>query len=266
MTFFSIIAILFYLLTAGLLTRRLLQGIESIRKGHIIALAFIGTALHAVVLAQGILTDTGLNLPFFRAGSLITWVMALLLMLSALVRPLENLGVAILPIAALGLLLDLFFHTHRVVIEYRTLGFELHIIFSILAYGLLAIAAIQAILLAIQESHLRHKHPGGFIRTLPPLETMEKLLFQMISLGFMMLTLALIKGFAFLDNIFAQHLVHKTVLSIVAWLVFAILLWGRYQFGWRGRVTIRWTLMGFAVLVLAYFGSKFVLELILVRR
>ena len=94
---------------------------------------------------------------------------------------------------------------------------------------------------------------------------MESLLFQMIAIGFAMLSLALLSGVLFLEDIFAQHLVHKTVLSLTAWLVFSVLLWGRFQFGWRGRTAIRWTLSGFAVLLLAYFGSKFVLELVLMR-
>ena len=94
---------------------------------------------------------------------------------------------------------------------------------------------------------------------------MESLLFQMIAIGFAILSLALLSGVLFLEDIFAQHLVHKTVLSLAAWLVFAVLLWGRFRFGWRGRTAIRWTLGGFAVLLLAYFGSKFVLELVLMR-
>jgi ABC-type uncharacterized transport system permease subunit len=87
----------------------------------------------------------------------------------------------------------------------------------------------------------------------------------MISVGFVLLSAALVTGFLFLEDMFAQHLAHKTVLSILAWLAFGILLWGRYRFGWRGRPAIRWTLVGFAVLVLAYFGSKAVLELLLRR-
>ena len=87
----------------------------------------------------------------------------------------------------------------------------------------------------------------------------------MIGSGFALLSAGLLTGIFFLEDIFAQHLVHKTVLSIVAWLVFGILLWGRWRFGWRGRTAIRWTLSGFVVLLLAYFGSKFVLELILQR-
>ena len=94
---------------------------------------------------------------------------------------------------------------------------------------------------------------------------MERLLFRMIAVGFILLSVSLLSGLVFLEDIFAQHLIHKTVLSIAAWGVFALLLWGRWRLGWRGRIAIRWTLAGFAVLMLAYFGSKFVLELVLQR-
>ena len=87
----------------------------------------------------------------------------------------------------------------------------------------------------------------------------------MIGTGFALLTLALLSGFAFLEDMFAQHLVHKTVLSTLAWLMFGGLLIGRLRYGWRGKTAIVWTLSGFAVLILAYFGSKMVLELILQR-
>jgi ABC-type uncharacterized transport system permease subunit len=133
-----------------------------------------------------------------------------------------------------------------------------------LAYSMLTLASGQAILTAIQSTQLRRR-PGGFVRTLPPLQTMEALLFEMIGLGFVLLTVALVSGFHYLEDMFAQHLVHKTALSIVAWIVFATLLWGRFRFGWRGRTALRWTLIGFAVLMLAYFGSKAVIELILHR-
>ncbi|MGH8472324.1 MAG: cytochrome C assembly family protein, partial [Gammaproteobacteria bacterium] len=100
---------------------------------------------------------------------------------------------------------------------------------------------------------------------LPPLQTLEGLMFQHIGAGFFLLSLSLMSGMMFLNDIFAQHLVHKTVLSLVAWLVFAVLLFGRWRYGWRGRTAIRCTLGGFASLMLAYFGSKVVLELILHR-
>jgi len=263
MTLVGIVAVLCYLVSSALLGYRLLQS-SNTKKTIILSIAALGMVLHGLVVNKEIFTGSGLDLAFFHAGSLITWVMSALLLVATLVRPLENVGIVLFPIAAIGLSFELSFHSHRVMVEPGTLGLELHILFSVLAYGLFSIAAAQAVLLAVQEARLRQKRFGGFLRNFPPLETMEGLLFQIISLGFLMLTLALIKGFAFLRDMSGQHLVHKTALSLIAWLVFAILLWGRYRFGWRGKIAIRWTLTGFIVLGLAYFGSKFVLEFLLV--
>ena len=133
----------------------------------------------------------------------------------------------------------------------------------VLIYSLLALAAGLSMVLSLQNRMLHNHHPGGWLKRLPPLQVMEKLLFDAILAGFIGLTLALLSGFVFLENLFDQHLAHKTILSIIAWLVFAILLVGRFTLGWRGRIAIRWTLGGFISLMLAYFGSKFVLEFIL---
>ena len=140
-----------------------------------------------------------------------------------------------------------------------------HITLSILAYSVLAIAAAQSILLYVQDRQLKHKHMTGLVQFLPPLQTMEKLLFEMIWAGLILLTISIGSGFLFLENLFAQHLAHKTVFSIAAWFTFSALLWGRYQLGWRGATAIKGTLIGFLLLVLAYFGSKLVLEIILLR-
>ncbi len=140
-----------------------------------------------------------------------------------------------------------------------------HILSSIIAFSLLNIAALQALLLAIQEQQLRKHPPKRFIQTLPSLQTMESLLFQMIAAGLLFLTLSLISGFVFIEDLFAQHLVHKTVLAIVAWVTFSSLLVGKIKYGWRGQTAVKWTLAGFILLLMAYFGSKLVLELILQR-
>jgi ABC-type uncharacterized transport system permease subunit len=140
---------------------------------------------------------------------------------------------------------------------------RLHIVLSLLAYGVLTIAAVQAVMLAIQDQRLHRHRIGGSALGLPPLETMEMLLFRLIAIGFFLLSLALLSGLFFVENLFAQHLVHKTVLSAAAWLFFAVLLWGRWRHGWRGRLAVRWTVGGYTALLLAYFGSKFVLEALL---
>lgn len=228
-----------------------------------ITLGLAGVLLHGVFLYQHIVTDSGINLGFFDAASLISWTILLLLLLSALSKPVENLGIVLLPLAVLAIIFQDRFPAAHFLSPHASWGLRLHVLISLLAYSLLTMASVQAVLLAIQDHHLRHRHPGGFIRSLPPLQTMEALLFEMIGAGFILLTLALISGFMFLQDMFAQHLVHKTILSIVAWLVFAGLLWGRFRSGWRGQKALTWTLVGFVVLMLAYFGSKFVIELVL---
>ena len=260
------LAILLYLSSAVLLTVRLGRGVQdAASKTGIIALGLGAVVLHAAILHQRLLIQNGINLGFFNASSLIGWLIAGLLLLAAIRRPVENLGIVLLPLAAVTIVMDGLFSSYHVVQVTGTWQLQVHILLSVLAYSVLTIAMVQAVLLAVQDHHLRNRQPGGFVRALPPLATMEALLFQMIGLGFSLLTLSLVTGMLFLEDIFAQHLVHKTVLSIVAWVVFGILLWGRWRYGWRGRTAIRWTLGGFLILMLAYFGTKLVLELMLRR-
>ncbi len=259
------IATLLYLIATALLVLRLRKRIETpnIRWQSIIA-AFVAISLHGLVVFEVLFTATGLNLSIFSALSLLTWLISLLLVFSSLTHPTENLGIVVFPSAAISIILESFLQTERITNTLQT-TIEIHILISIVAYSLLSIAAVQALLLAVQDKHLRNRRPGGFIRALPPLQTMERLLFHMIGLGFFMQSLSLISGIMFIENIFAQHLVHKTALSILAWALFGTLLWGRWRFGWRGRKAIRWTLSGFAALALSYIGSKVVLEVILGR-
>lgn len=260
-------AIVLYLLSSTLLVRRLAsQSTDKCKREHALIPGFLAVLCHGFLLYPQILTPMGLNLGFFHAATLIALLTASLLVVASLANPVENLGIAVFPVAAISIGLLLIYPENHIIVN-LTAGraLDTHILLSLFAYSILGLAALQALLLAVQDRQLHNRRPGGFIRTLPPLQTMEALLFQMIGFGFFMLTLALVTGGIFLEDIFAQHLVHKTVLSILAWGVFATLLWGRWQFGWRGRVAIRWTVGGFGFLLLAYFGSKFVLELILNR-
>lgn len=265
-TLLTPIATLIYLSVGAILAIRLIKGITSAAgKSVLLTLGMAAIILHAIVLYHYIFMPSGINLGFFNALSLLSWLIALLLLIVSISKPVENLGILILPLAGIALLLELFFSTDRVLAQAEAVKLETHILISILAYSILSIAAVQAILLAIQNKQLHDRRPFGFVRALPPLEIMETLLFQMIGLGFFFQSISLVTGFLFLEDMFAQHLAHKTVLSITAWIVFATLLWGRWRYGWRGRTAIRWTLGGFAALLLAYFGSKLVLEVLLKR-
>jgi ABC-type uncharacterized transport system permease subunit len=261
----ALLAILAYLAAGVVIALRLFHTSLGTNPPRLLALllGFAGVALHALPLYQHMISAGGINMGVFNALSLIAWTITLLLLISSITKPVENLAIAIMPIAAIAVYLDNRYQTVHFLTDQVSTGLTTHILVSMLAYSLFTLASVQAILLAIQDHHLRQRHPGGFIRALPPLQTMESLLFEMIGVGFILLSLALLSGFAFLDNMFEQHLAHKTVLSIIAWLVFGALLWGRYRFGWRGQKALIWTLTGFVVLMLAYFGSKVVLELIL---
>ncbi|UAW97785.1 cytochrome c biogenesis protein CcsA [Halopseudomonas nanhaiensis] len=219
--------------------------------------------IHAISLYVELSRGPGLSLGFFNAASLIAWLVIALTLASSLRAPTASLLLGLFPLGAVTAVLSSLLPDHGAIRIAGQEGLLTHILLSILAYGILTIAAFQAVLLAVQNYQLKHKHPTRFIRTFPPLQTMERLLFQFLTCGEALLTLALISGFVYLDNMFAQDVAHKTLLSCLAWVVFGILLWGRYLRGWRGSNAIRWTLAGFLLLMLAYFGSKLVHEFVL---
>ena len=261
-------AIFLYLIcTLGLILRLRCRVSDCVSKplNQIITLGFVAVAIHLYSLYISVVTDLGLQFGFFNVASIIGMVNSLLILVMSLKRQTELLAVVILPITAITLLLELTYPSSHLLPPESHIGLQIHVLVSIIAYSLLGLAALMSLILAMQN-HLLHKHhTGGILHHLPALQVMEKLLFDAITAGFIGLGFALISGFVFLEDIFAQHLVHKTVLSIIAWLVFGTLLAGRVLMGWRGRIAIRWTLSGFATLMLAYFGSKFVLEFIIVN-
>lgn len=206
----------------------------------------------------------GINFAFFEVGSLIGWVMVLLLVFSALRKPVENLLVGITPMVAVILVVASVVD-QRNSLEHLSYSLAWHILLSMLAYSVFVIAAVQSVLLWMQDHHLRKHKTHGLIQALPPLQTMDLLLFEMIWLGMIVLSLAFAIGWPSVSDLSEQHLIHKVVFASLGWLVFATLLFGRYRFGWRGVTASRWTLTGTAFLVLSYFGTKFVLEVVLQR-
>ncbi len=260
----SIVTLLLYLLNSALLLKQIISKTHpGTPRYPLISITIIACVLHAVINYYTIFDHAVINYSFFNMLSLLALILNLLFLITLFKHPLETLGIIIYPYSALTLFLQFIFHQAPSYTAVPNKLLEMHILLSLLAYGLLSIAAIQTVLLIIQNYFLRHQHPGGFIRTFPPLETMELLLFKMISTGFIFLSFSLLSGFIFIDDIFGQHLVHKTVLSIIAWCIFGIILFGHYHFGWRGKKANYWILGGFSFLVLAYFGSKLVLELVL---
>jgi ABC-type uncharacterized transport system permease subunit len=224
----------------------------------------VAIAAHAAGLYQTTFLGDGYNFSVFNAGSLVAWCVALLLWLLLVApRPVESLAVAVLPLVAAAIVLELAFPNQRLVIQNVPAGLRLHIALAIVAYSLFAIAALQALFLAFAERKLRRHRP--VLHFLPPLPTMESVMFQLTLLAFIMLTLSLALGALYIADIDGQHLAHKIAFSVLAWFVFATLVTGRWHYGWRGRHAIKYVTAGFLLLGFGFFGSKIVLELILQR-
>lgn len=265
---FGIASILVYLIASGSLVRTISGKHPEIgqKKPQALLLLLPGASaglLHAASLVDDFWNRAGMNFSFMSTASLVILLIVMILFTTAAGKPVEKLAIVIFPLAALVQILKLSLPRQNHYIHEVGLGMDVHILASILAYSILNIAAIQALLLALQDRQLHRHTSNHFIGTLPPLQTMEALLFQMIGAGLILLSISLASGLLFVQDLFVQHLVHKTVLSIFAWILFAMLLFGRIVFGWRGQTAIRWTLGGFISLMLAYFGSKMVLEIIL---
>jgi len=262
----AVIAAALYLLITVLQVRQLRA-----HDGHgqdsrlLFGLAIAAVAVHGYSAINAVQSPGGINLGFFKISSLIFLIMNVAFLLSLLRRPLQNLLVLLFPLSAVAVVISAAAPGNASPFSELSGGMLLHIGSSVLAYAVLTIGACQAAAVAAQDYQLRHRHTRGLVQLLPPLQLMETMLFEILWVGLVLLTLAIGSGMIFLEDIFAQHLVHKTVLTICAWLVFATLLWGHHQLGWRSQTAVRFTLGGFAVLMLGYFGSKLVLEVILGR-
>jgi ABC-type uncharacterized transport system permease subunit len=226
----------------------------------------LAVAAHAVAAFLVMNRPEGVDLGLFAMASLVALVLSLFVLVASAFQPVENLLMLAAPFSAAAVGASLLFPDPTIAYPQIPEGLLVHALLSVLAYTVLALAACQALALALQERLIRRHGALSLIRILPPIQTMESLLFQQIWAGFVLLTLAIASGFVFLTDLFAQRVVHHTVLSIASWVVFLALLVGRHAFGWRGTTATRWTLSGFALLVLAYFGSKFVIEVLLAGR
>ncbi len=231
-----------------------------------IGLTLLGALLHAWAEAQHWLIPVSPQVSLLNVWSLCALVtVAITLATFPLRKNLFDASLVTLPLAVLLLLAEATVDAPALALPQDSLGMAVHIISSIIAFGVLSIAAVYAVFVTLIDHLLRRHSFNKLVQTLPALETLEELLFHLIKAGFVVLTVALSAGIIFVSDLFGQHLAHKTLLSLFAWLVFALLLWGRWKNGWRGRVAVRMTLAGITLLVLAYFGSKLVLEVLLQR-
>jgi ABC-type uncharacterized transport system permease subunit len=247
-----------YLLAALLLTRYF--ALDNITKRHRAVtnlLLLIACISHAYILKDYWQGD-GIFFGLVTSTNFISWVVATLLFLTSLTKPVHVIGILVYPLTAVSVILLLLFpDTNSKLVS---ISIASHVFLSVGAYALLSIAVAQSILLKIQERLLHEHNINTFIDKLPPLQTMEDFFFQTLKMGCILLTFSLASGFIFVVEFFEQNLSYKTFLSVIAWIVFVGIAIGHKMFGWRGRNAILATQIAFSVLVLSYFGTKLVLE------
>ena len=262
MDYFALISSLFYILAGTLATLQLFHPERSLFYYFFVTIT-LALLLHANWLYQHIFMLHGQNLPILNVLSLVTFIISLF---STLVSKRLNTGI-LLPVVygftVVNFIAVTYLPSHYVTHLESHPQIGLHIIFALSAYSILTIASLFALQLAYLDYRLKQRKSPLTKIHMPPLMTLEKSLFQFIFIGFILLSCTLLTGFIFLDDMFAQGKAHKAILSIIAWVVYAILLWGHFSKGWRGRFIVYITIAGSSLLTLAYFGSRFVREIIL---
>lgn len=241
------------------------RGRIDISKQVVTVIGVLALVAHGLLLWQVLTLGGALNLGFFQSSLLISWLIVALLVGMNLTKPVDSLFLGAYPLACLTVVFSLLSHTPPRFIERDDWGILSHIALSVTAYSLFTLAAGQALLLYFQNRQLKHNYNSALVRNLPPLQTMESLLFELLWAGVILLVLAIVTGAVFVSDLFAQDLAHKTTFSLISLMVFVALLIGRQTQGWRGITASRWTLAGCGLLMLAYYGSKFVLELVFMR-
>ena len=229
----------------------------------------VGAALatQALGLWGGLFAEGAMRFSFSLALSLMLWLAVLIYWLESFRARMDGLQPLVLPLAALCALTPVVFPQAHLIANAEAIGFKLHFVTAMLAYSLFTLAALHAVFMSFTETALHKKMLTRSLASLPPILTMEALLFRMLGAGFILLSIALGSGVFFSEEVFGKALTlnHKTLFAFASWGIFATLLIGRHARGWRGRKALHWTLAGFLLLVLAYIGSRFVAEVILGR-
>jgi ABC-type uncharacterized transport system permease subunit len=251
-----------YVLAAGTIVSGLFAH-QGPKKTQALILASLALAVHAFILVDSMLIIPGQNMSILNVASLVGWLISATMLVASFKLPNTILLPVVYGFTALVVLLNPLMPDVHIMHYNINPALLIHIGFALLAYACLSIAFLYALQLAYINLRLKKKKASLLHSSLPPLMAVETILFKLLLVGTVLLTLSLISGFMFLENMFAKEQAHKTVLSLMAWLIYGVILFGHAQFGWRGKPVITATIIGSILLTLSYFGSRFVREVIL---
>lgn len=253
----AIISSLIYFYTTYMLWKRFSSetAITEWPRSRFLTLIFVAAIFQFFSFAGSLYSDGMILFSFGTSLSLISWLAVLSLLATNLNHTTENLGIFIFPIAGITAIMPF------ISSEIHPLPTELgsHVLISVSAYSIMGLATAQAILYSAQEKRFRKKELTTLFRNLPPLQVMEKILVQLVITGFVLLSFSLLSGAFFMEDMFAQHLIHKTFFAILAWLTYGVFLIGHFRFGWRGQKAAYYTIWAYFLLILSYIGTEIVL-------
>lgn len=256
----ALLASLLYLYASMTIWNKIQTPSEQPIRPKVIKIISVTILLHAYALSTTLWHESHV---FFNMGnglSLVALLASAILLSTHLNKPTETLGIFVYPLSALSTLLPLSMSSPvQLPIELGS-----HVLISIAAYSIMGIATAQAILYGVQERNFKAKRLTKLMKALPPLQVMESTLFQLVKTGFIFLTFALISGAFFVEDLFEQHLIHKTFFAILAWLVYGLFLFGHSQYGWRGQTAARYTIWAYFLLILSYIGTTLVIQYLIV--
>ena len=259
-TYLSTLTIVSYLLVSAyqfvLLKQKNSTHIQRVAMLTVIPLVFHGYLLHLKID-----TVMGQNLSMLNIFSMVLWLISIALVISSLLKKLDVLIMAVLPVTALVVLVATLSESEYI-IDASSAGYLVHILIAIATVSITGLAAIQSVFVTMLDNRLKAS-PADFNEALPPLRDMEKFLYFLIYFGFILLTLTIITAMLFMPVTDGEVPLHKPILATASWLVFGGFIIGRHRKGWRAKTAAHWTITGFVLLFLAYFGTRTVLEIIL---
>jgi ABC-type uncharacterized transport system permease subunit len=259
----AIIAAIMYFLAIALIVPGLVQQ-TGIKAKTVFFSAALALVCHAFLLYDLIHnTSSGQNLSILNIASVISFIISLVMSVAMLKTRIWFLLPVVYSFAAINILASSYLPgTFVAHLEHKP-GLLTHITFALFSYSTLSIGSLYALQLAWLDYKLKAKKVLMVNPNIPPLMAVERQLFKIILIGTGLLTITLLTGFIFLEDMFAQGTAHKSILSFIAWIVYTVLLWGHYQKGWRGQKVTWFSIAGATLLTLAYFGSRFVREILL---
>lgn len=252
----ALVASFLYFYASAVIWQRIKYKSTNDIRNKVLFIAILATTIHALSLGSSLYSEAGILFHMGNGLSLVALLASVALLITCINKNTTTLGIFVYPLATISTLLPLIEQGTKV------LPFVLgtHILISIAAYSIMGIATAQAILYGVQEYRFRTKKLSSLMQALPPLQVMENTLIQLLIIGFLFLSFALTSGVYFIEDVFAQHLIHKTFFAILAWSVYGILLFGHFKYGWRGQKAARFTIWAYFLLIISYLGTEVILS------